>query len=415
MVDLEAPGATMLLIHDGELADVRELLDELGLGFSESTPRAVSTDAYLNAPILISTPLYLSNRLNAGQVGSGIRIAIIEDQAKTLLAMLSRAGVEWFVRRPFHPAALRMLLLHCLYQGPEKRRARRVSVGAAVHFQVGWRKRGALLAEISDRDCRILSSKGVEVGRRLKLRLPAELAGRRVLHLEGRVVRTAQSVGADGSHEVCVLFDPLAEVESQRLKELVEAHARGPAVLRGAAARHFARNRPTDPVDREPSRRSVISVSKRDEAESAASPDMAEPEPSSGAERRTDLRHEYRRRVIALSEEATRVLVGRDISRQGMRVDPTPHLTVGSDLQIALHLPGGETPLVVDVRVHRDDGERGLVLHFTRVPESAVAFLDDMLGELPGVSKGAASADGDPQVFVVSEIVTPESGSEASL
>ena len=161
MVDLEAPGATMLLIHDGELADVRELLDELGLSFKESRPRTTEDDDYRVAPIVIATPQYLSSRLHAGEVGSGIRIAIIEDHAKTLLAMLTRGGVDWFVRRPFHPAALRGLLLHCIYQGPEKRSARRVSIGAAVHFQTGWRKRGAFPWRTQSSSARSVSSMGV--------------------------------------------------------------------------------------------------------------------------------------------------------------------------------------------------------------------------------------------------------------
>ena len=243
MVDLESPGA-ILLIHDGELADVREILDELGLGFAESNSRTTALDDYLEASVVLSTPQYLANRIQSGESGRAVRIAILEDPPKTLRAMLSRGGVQWLVRRPFHPAALRLLLLHCIYRGPEKRRAQRVSIGAAVHFQAGWRKRGALLAEISTKDCRLLSSRPVDVGRRIKLRLPAELAGRRVLHLDGRVVRTSRPDGGDGSHEVCVLFDPLKLPESQRLKDLVAAHAKGPAVLQGTAARHLQRSRP---------------------------------------------------------------------------------------------------------------------------------------------------------------------------
>lgn len=145
---MEAPAATTLLIHDGELADVRDLLDELGLGFAESAPADTRIEDYLDAQLVVSTPQYLSTRINEGEIGCGVRIAIIDDRARTLLGMLSRGGVEWLVRRPFHPAAFRLLLLHCLYQGPEKRQTRRVSVGAAVHFQAGWRRRGALLSTL---------------------------------------------------------------------------------------------------------------------------------------------------------------------------------------------------------------------------------------------------------------------------
>jgi hypothetical protein len=405
MVDLEAAGTPMLLIHDGELADVRELLDELGLGFSEASPQTVQDADYRTAPIVIATPQFLSNRLNAGDVGDGLRVAIIDAQAKTLLAMLSRGGVEWVVRRPFHPSALRGLLLHLLYQGPEKRRGRRVSVGAAVHFQAGWRKRGAVLAEVSEQDCRLLSAKPVDVGKRLKLRLPGELVGGRSLQIEARVVRTAQADSGDRSHEICLVFEALEAYAALQLKDLVNRHERGPAVLKGRAARHLERTRATDPSEQERLRRTAISVSQLasgDEEEAAVEAQL-------DSERRTDLRHDYRRRVIALSKEATRVLVGRDISRQGMRVDPAPNLQLGNELQIALHAPSQETPLVIDVRVHRDDGEDGLVLHFVELPESAASYLEEMLGELSG--PGGADAPEAGQTFVVSEILDPDPAS----
>ena len=47
------------------------------------------------------------------------------------------------VRRPFHPAALRALVVHSLYRGPEKRRSPRVNVGAPVRVKLGWRHREA--------------------------------------------------------------------------------------------------------------------------------------------------------------------------------------------------------------------------------------------------------------------------------
>ncbi len=399
MVDLEAPGA-ILLVHAGELADVRQLLDALELGFVESTPAATSVDAYGTAAIVVSGPQYLLDRLEAGEGDGPIRVAILEGEARTLRSMLSRGGIEWMVRRPFHPAALRLLLLHCIYRGPEKRSTRRVGVGAAIHFQTGWRKRGALLAEISERDCRFLSDRPVSVGKRLKLRLPGELMQERALTLAGRVVRTARAQEDDGAHEVCVVFDPPGAVETLRLKDLMKRHERGPAVLAGATARHAERSRPSDPSEGQRVARSVIRLGGGTDAES---PDASEggcrPGSPDGEERRRDARHEFRRRVIALGEEATRVLVGRDISTAGMRVDPTSTLSLGQTLQIAIHVPGHETPLVVEVRVDRDDGPRGLLMTFQELSPTARRYLDEMLGGLAGVSTASDGAT------VVSEIV----------
>jgi hypothetical protein len=409
MVDLEAPGA-ILLIHAGELADVRDLLDSLGIGFSESVPGATATPNYRNASIVLSGPQYLLDRLEAGDADGPTRIAVLEGEARTLRAMLSRGGVEWMVRRPFHPAALRLLLLHCIYRGPEKRSARRVSIGGAVHFQLGWRKRGALLAEISERDCRFLADRDVGIGKHVKLRLPAELMeSRTALVLGGRVVRTAAADEGDGAHEVCLVFDPPSANDSLRLKELVSRHEQGPAVLAGATVRHAARNRPTDPSEERRSVRSVIRFgescelgSEQTEGEGNLDGDT-ELRPD-GRERRQDPRHEFRRRIIALGEQATRVLVGRDISPQGMRVDPSQVLELGQTLQIAIHVPGNETPLVVDVEVVRDDGERGLLMAFRDLSLTAEQFLHEMLTGLAGVSAGGVPED-STGATVISEIV----------
>ncbi len=411
MVDLEQPGA-ILLIHAGELADVRALLDALGLGFTESAPAATSPADYRTASLVVSGPQYLLDRLEAGGGDGPVRVAVLEGEARTLRSMLSRGGVEWMVRRPFHPSALRLLLLHCIYSGPEKRSARRVSIGAAVHYQAGWRKRGALLAEISERDCRFLADRAVSIGKHVKLRLPAELAKGRSLTLEGRVVRTEAPDEADGTHPVCLVFDPPGANESLRLKDLIVRHERGPALLAGAAARSAVRNRATDPSEEERVVRSVIRVGSQEVAEVPAESGSAVEPQLDGPERRRDPRHAFRRRVIALGQQATRVLVGRDISPQGMRVDPSTALSLGQSLQIAIHVPGQETPLVVGVRVERDDGERGLLMLFQDLSQTAREYLDEMLGGLAGAHAG--SVEGAGGMTMVSEIVAPDCGADSS-
>ena len=102
-----------------------------------------------------------------------------------------------------------------------------------------------------------------------------------------------------------------------------------------------------------------------------------------------------------VDEEAARVLVGHDLSAGGMRVAPNPALFVGQQLRVALYGSPGETPLVVDARVIRDDGERGLVLHFGTVPESAARYLEKLLDVLPILDGGRSPAPG----LVVSEIL----------
>jgi hypothetical protein len=402
----QASNTSILLIHDGELADVRDTFDDLGLGFVESPSARATSESMREAGIVIASPRFLLETLVAEDFG-GVRIAITEGESKTLRGMLHRSGIEWLVRRPFHPAALRLLVLHCMYRGPEKRRASRVSIGAAVHYQVGWRKRGALLAEISEHDCRILAPRPVAIGRRLRVRLPSELAGGKALVLEGRVVRAGKAAEGDGAHEVCVLFDPLGSTENLRLKELVRAHNQGPAMLAGPLARHLARRRSSDPDSAPRQPRSAISFGGPVATEGAA--DASAVPSSANEERRGDARHTFDRRVIALGEQATRVLVGRDISHGGMRVDPSPMLHLGQELQIAIHVPGNDSPLVLEVRVERVDREEGgseggMLLRFLDPSPTAAEYLAGVLEGLPQIQT-TSSADGPGAVHLISEIV----------
>ncbi len=114
MGDLDAPGA-ILLIHDGELADVRQLLDELGLGFVESSPKTAGLQDDLAASVVLASPQYLANRLEADEGGGAIRIAVGGKPARTLRAMLARGGVKWQackLRRAIEPLALEYRYQH---------------------------------------------------------------------------------------------------------------------------------------------------------------------------------------------------------------------------------------------------------------------------------------------------------------
>jgi hypothetical protein len=109
---------------------------------------------------------------------------------------------------------------------------------------------------------------------------------------------------------------------------------------------------------------------------------------------------------VALGEEATRVLLGRDISTGGMRVDPNPSLAVGDRLQLALHAGSRSEPMVVHAEVLRDDGEDGLVLRFEQDEEQAGDDLGRLISNLPVQSGGPEENAG----LMVSEIVDRQAG-----
>src|SRR5690606_26864180 len=177
--------------------------------------------------------------------------------------------------------------------------------------------------------------------------------------VRGRVVRSVR----EGETGFAVEFLNLSEKTRERLRLAVSAHADGPAACEGrevaAAWRRFAP--PPTPVD--PPEETPVEVAGTAPVEPPPAAEAADAAPAAPAdERRGSPRRTYGgRRIVALDEEAARVLVGQDLSPGGMRVAPNPALRVGQPLRIALYGSPGETPLVLSAEVARDDGERGLV------------------------------------------------------
>jgi hypothetical protein len=85
----------------------------------------------------------------------------------------------------------------------------------------------------------------------------------------------------------------------------------------------------------------------------------------------------------ALGDEAAHVLMGRDLSRGGMRVDPNPLLAVGMNLRLAVHAETREAPMILSAMVVRDDGEHGLVLRFRDLSAELSRYLDYVIHALP--------------------------------
>jgi len=104
------------------------------------------------------------------------------------------------------------------------------------------------------------------------------------------------------------------------------------------------------------------------------------------------------------------VLLGRDISLGGMRVDPNPAVAVGDELRIALHVRARRKPLVVCARVSRDDGEDGLVLRFGELSPAAEGYLRRMVGFLPILAVRTEGEEGAG--VIVSEILERRSAAQ---
>ena len=374
----ESPLLPSLLLHDGELSDVSELLFHLGLDFVERCGCASADDETTEWELVISTPKRLLE-FDPGPSGSTpVRMAVLDKDSKTLRAMLQRAGIDLVVRRPVHPAALRLLILHSLYRGPEKRRTLRVSIGARVKFRTGLRSREAVLADLSTTGCRLLSAHSVAAQRAVKIQIPHEIAAAKAFSIPGKVVRSAESE-FPGIDTLAVSFDPLKPKQADWLLRTIASYSSGPATLaNGDTAAQLTL--------REAARR-----------ERPTAPDS-----DTKAERRAAPRHAYKERIVALGVEAARVLLGRDISLGGMRVDSHPDIAIGDELRIGLHMRGRDEPLVVNARVMRDDPTRGSVLQFFELDADVQDYLGQIIRFLPTLE---VQEGGDDTGILVCEIL----------
>jgi hypothetical protein len=107
------------------------------------------------------------------------------------------------------------------------------------------------------------------------------------------------------------------------------------------------------------------------------------------AERRRHVRRRFAERVVAASTDGSihRVLIGRDLSPGGMRVDAQPELVAGARLRLALYDAATETPVVVLAQVLRNEGPRGVAIEFQSIDAGAAARLEQLVAKLPPIER----------------------------
>ncbi|MEN8159132.1 MAG: PilZ domain-containing protein [Myxococcota bacterium] len=231
----------------------------------------------------------------------------------------------------------------------ERRLALRVPVRVPVRAAVGLRAFEAELVDLSVTGCRIRCAQPVTAHGSIWVLLPAGLGGRVPMPVRGEVAR-AESVRGEptGVCDVALRFRSLSP----------RAYERVCAVVREAL----------------------------------------EPQPEPEPERRRAPRRWFGRRVIARGAGRPRVLLGRDLSAGGMRVENAQGLAAGDVLQLALHSHAGEVPLVVTARVLRMD-EAG---------DAALGFLNLTAAQLDALAKTMAELGrSDDGVPLVSELLEP--------
>jgi hypothetical protein len=371
-----ADGPSVLIVDDGELGDVREILEDLGVDFAHLRGGAVPRRIDPPRQLFVATARRsaVAEGWPARDAGGPLRVGIVTEDSNALRDSLRRMGFDLLVRPPVHREALRLLVLRALYTGEERRIEPRVLVGAEVSCRTGFRRRTCTLIELSLRGARLLADRPFGLGSRLTLQLPPELAGAPAAWLRAKVVRVEEGGSSRAKeHVVALAFEGQKPAQQEALETALARCAAGPLAVDAAAS-------------------------------AAALAGATQP---SAGERRQKRRAAFSGEVVTLHEQARHVLLGRDISPDGMRVTAQPDLEPGRILQLAIYAAAGEPPIAVRARVVRNDGAGGVALRFEELSRGAVRRIEELVARLPAVEllqEGECAALGS----VVSRVLESE-------
>jgi hypothetical protein len=313
-----------------------------------------------------------------------------------------------------------------------------------------------MLTDLSVGGCRLLTPRSLSPDKSIKLTLPEELCATAPVTLRGRIARCDfdEQLDDEGLYRSAVVFENVEREMRQELEWIVEARARGPSTLphpnsvgetaekppAKTKAGERVRTRSNDPrveptarVGASPSRgrtgsrpsdhRSTSPQDARVEptgVETASDAPLgverprpptaehvdAEPDAWSGPfDRRRHRRGTYERKVPAFGDSALRVLVGRDLSARGMRVERA-ELEIGDRVHVAIYGEAGDEPMLVWGTATRKDEEGRVTLLFDELEVDIAHALEKLVAKLPAVEPlldGETAAMGT----VMSEIVEP--------
>jgi c-di-GMP-binding flagellar brake protein YcgR len=396
---MSEPG--ILLVDDGELDEVARVLESEGLAFTRLRGGTIPEQVAPPHELLIVTPRRL-DRVRRGSPadaapGRPTRIVAVQEDSPAMRRRLRRAGLNLLVRLVADPEIWRLVIIRALYDGSERREDLRVAVGSHVEIDSEVQTPAeapstTLLMDLSNRGCRLQTEHEFLEGDPIEFTIPgihAAAAGEEeALTLAGKVRRIAQAHGSD-LRTLAVVFEANMPEESRtRLTALINRWASGP-VPRDAASRTLA---PTIPPCQLPSLPDLTLDDETDPPVSAEAEIRVELGNSietgaaaQDAERRNQQRGRFESPIRAQSHGGSIILIGRDLSAGGMRIESNSGLHLGDRFQLALHGPGGVEPFIVDAEIVRDDGDGGFALVFDGIDREAASELEKLVACLPDV------------------------------
>ena len=342
---MEAEIPRVALLDDGELDDVRAALHALGVPHCDAR-RATIGEA---VPILLSTPARaVSLALGCGEAPPHHLHAVIANGIQA-----SGAPCDLELLRPIESSVLRLLTRRSdLAANRERRLSTRVALGSPVWVQVGNDRREVAVSRISIGGCGLVSPALLRTGARVSIELPPELSAPRRLVLSGEVLGSREIATGDGqTFDVSVAFRALDLGDRVTLRALMARHA----------------------IDFRPATEGSSARGDRGLRERALPP---------ARDRRRTLRRRFQQRVMGVLGGIAHVLLARDLSRGGMRIEWNERLAIGDALKIAVFGALDTAPLLAPAVVERDDEADGWFLRFTALEADIEDRLDALIDSL---------------------------------
>ena len=373
----------VLILDDGELDDLAAELDRLGIVYKRLRGAEIGVRRECPRDLLAVTARHASvvPADSVAPADAPLRIVAVTEDSNTMRDMLRRKGFDLLVRRPTHPEIWRLLIQRALYQGDERRAKRRVPIGSAVVVRTDRGPTQALLLDLSALGCRLLTSRSLGSGTPVTLEMPSPAPDRPAVHVTGRVLRTAARSEAPDvwTDSAVVLFDAALRGEvASGLSSLLGGFEAGSGGETDPAVEAVPL-----PGCESPTQTGMIP----DLETGPALTDAIECSPGTGdgGERRRRSRSSFSGPVKATGSGLGRILIGRDLSSGGMRVERLPGLEVDTRLDLAIYGPGRKEPFRVKARVVRDDGDQGFALRFEDLPDKVADDLERIVAHLPDV------------------------------
>jgi hypothetical protein len=413
---IEAPTSVgILLVDDGELDGVARLLEQQGIAFERRRGARIPEELAPPRDLLIVTPRRV-DRVRRGSPpdaapGRPLRVIAVDEDSPAMRRRLRRAGLHLLVRLPAQDEIWRLLVARARYRGRERRETARVAVGSPVEMPAlspgaatSDRTSSTILIDLSNRGCRLRTDHPLSIGDAVAFEIPIEEGDGGtegpMLPLRGRVRRLVRDARS-GERTLAIVFDPdLPDATRTGLAALINRWASGPRSLEPPAAHDVPAIPPcqlpslpdltlddeTDPPVRGRGDVHVeVAAGTPQDARAATSGDGHREGPQQGSERRRRPRGRFESAFLAEAPGGPVVMIGRDLSAGGMRIERIEEFELGDRFRLALHGPGPTEPFVVQAEVTRDDGADGFALAFHDVDRETAVALEKLVACLPDV------------------------------